>query len=43
MSASEDIKKERSIAKGLFTRASNSVRQCVDARDDTDIIIKKTG
>ena len=41
MSASEDIKKERSIAKGLFTRASNSVRQCVDARDDTDIIIKK--
>ena len=41
MSASEDIKKERSITKGLFTRASNSVRQCVDASDDTDIIIKK--
>ena len=41
MSASEEIKKERSITKGLFTRASNSVRQCIDARDDTDIIIKK--
>ena len=41
MSVSEDKKKERSIAKGLFTRAKNSLAYCLDSGDDTDIIIKK--
>ena len=37
----EDKRKARSIAKGLFTRAKNTLTHCIDSGDDSDIIVRK--